>query len=441
MSEMPVVRIRKRSLVSRGLLALIFLVLCGGLTWVWVFTSVQRQDKFIHTALVLFIAFILFLLWVLFASAWRAGLRWSVFVGTVAVVLFCRFTLRISGVTGDLIPIVEWKWKKPRVVGVETNSASTPRSAANEAVPLTNSYPQFLGPNRDGTLPGPQLARDWKKNPPKELWRHPVGAAWSGFAVVGNFAITQEQRGEEELVVCYDLLTGKSVWSHADRSRYATTIAGEGPRATPTISSNRVYTIGGAGILNCLELATGTVVWTKDTIREHKATLPMWGAACSPLVTERAVIVTVGGAGHTLVAYDKATGIKLWASGNDSVHWSSPERVALAGVPQILIFHENVASLRRADWQTALATSLAQFTAARHCAAGSLGRSGARLARLRRWQRIASDHAREQPVARDADLEIHSNEIQVRELHSPWTVTSTAWMTAHWRASISRLVI
>jgi len=296
MNEMPVVRIRKRSLVSRGLLTLIFLVLCGGMRWVWVFTSVQRQDNFIHTALVLFVAFILFLLWVLFASAWHARMRWSVFVGTVAVVLFCRFTLRISGVTDDLIPIVEWKWKQPPTVSAESTSASAPRSSANEAAPLTNSYPQFLGPNRDGTLPGPLLARDWKKNPPKELWRHPVGAAWSDFAVAGSFAITQEQRAEEELAVCYDLLTGKVIWSHSDQSRYATMIAGEGPRATPTISSNRVYTIGGAGLLNCLELASGNVVWTKDTVREHKASVPTWGAACSPLVTERAVIVTVGGA-------------------------------------------------------------------------------------------------------------------------------------------------
>jgi len=313
-------------------------VIAGALVWNWFLRDAQRQDKLVLTGMLALSGYAIFLLWVVFVSRWPARARWPVFVGTIAIILFCRFCLRISGVTGDLIPIVEWRWKQLRVVSIE------PREGARtaESASLTNSYPQFLGPNRDGTLPGPLLARDWKQIPPRELWRHEVGAAWSGLSVEGHRAVTQEQRGEDELVICYDVMTGNELWSHADKSRYATTIAGEGPRATATISSNRVYSMGGAGVLNCLELATGKPLWTKNTLAEHRATLPEWGVACSPLVTERAVIVSVGGYRHALVAYDKDSGAMLWAGGNDDPHWSSPIRAAFEGVSQILIFSESV---------------------------------------------------------------------------------------------------
>ena len=98
------------------------------------------------------------------------------------------------------------------------------------------------------------------------MWRQKVGAAWSGFVIVGNVAITQEQRGADDCVVAYELLTGKPLWQHASTARYDTVIAGEGPRATPTVVSNRVFTCGGTGILNCLDLASGKLLWAHDLV-------------------------------------------------------------------------------------------------------------------------------------------------------------------------------
>ena len=328
-------RARRRGLWAIGLWAL---VIGGALAWTWLFQDTHRQSKWIHTTIIAIAAWSGFLVWVLFGSRWPARVRWAVFGGTIGLMILGPLAFRISGVNGDLLPILDWRWKKARVVSVEQQGGA--RTA--ESARLTNSYPQFLGPSRDGVLPGPALARDWKQFPPKELWRHAVGSAWSAFAVDGARAITQEQRGDDELVVCYDALTGLQLWAHADQSRYATTIAGEGPRATPTIAGDRVFSIGGTGVLNCLELATGKMIWSKDTLKEHGAKLPDWGVASSPLVTERAVIVAVGGRNRSLVAYARDTGAKLWAAGHDDAHWSSPIRVTLAGVPQVLIFSESV---------------------------------------------------------------------------------------------------
>jgi outer membrane protein assembly factor BamB len=102
--------------------------------------------------------------------------------------------------------------------------------------------------------------------------------------------------------------------------------------------------MGGAGILNCLDLATGRAIWSTNTLQEFSAKLPEWGVACSPLVSETAVMVTVGGGGRTLVAYDRKNGRRLWAAGVDDAQWSSPVRAVLAGVPQILTFNDSMAA-------------------------------------------------------------------------------------------------
>src|ERR671938_238879 len=103
---------------------------------------------------------------------------------------------------------------------------------------ITGSFPQVLGPTRDGNLRGVTLYTNWM------------------------------------------------AWTHSDSAHYFTTMGGDGPRATPTIAGGRVYTFGATGILNCLELAGGNVVWTKNLAHEHSAPLPSWGFAGSPLIHE-----------------------------------------------------------------------------------------------------------------------------------------------------------
>jgi len=182
------------------------------------------------------------------------------------------------------------------------------------------------------------LQRDWTAHPPRQVWRRTVGAAWSGFAVSGGRAVTQEQRSDDELVVCYDLVTGAPLWAHSDRTHYHTVIAGEGPRATATIAGQRAFTLGATGILNCLDLGTGRRLWSTNITASSSRSLE-WGFSSSPLVDGNRVIVSPGGPnGRSLVAYDTTTGECLWSGGNDRGSYSSPTRVTIHGVAQILIF-------------------------------------------------------------------------------------------------------
>ena len=300
---------------------------------------ISFQQRTMATGQVVVISTFLGLLWVLFLSRLRWAVRLGVFGGVVGAIALTAGLFRIRGVTGDLVPIFEWRWKQSEAQTLPTSQPSPAPAIPKLLVETTNDFPQFLGPLRNCSVVGPTLARDWKAQPPQKLWQQPVGAAWSGFAVLGNYAVTQEQRGEEEFVVCYDLLTGKVQWSHADTAHYNTTIAGEGPRATPTIQSNRVFTVGGTGILNCLDLETGARIWSKDIIKDNNAKVNGWGVSGSPLLLDQMVIVNPGGPdGRSLVAYQAATGDFVWGGGNAGADYSSPFLATLAGVRQILIF-------------------------------------------------------------------------------------------------------
>ncbi|HVY70885.1 MAG TPA: PQQ-binding-like beta-propeller repeat protein [Verrucomicrobiae bacterium] len=246
--------------------------------------------------------------------------------------------------SGDLIPILEPRWAKrelPQAKSAPTVAASPAPKTPEPAASARADFPQFLGPHRTAVINGVTLDADWAAHPPQIVWRQKIGAGWSGFVIVGNRAITQEQRGEEELVTCYDLSTGQLLWSHADAARYFTPIAGEGPRATPTVVSNRVFTLGSTGILNCLDLASGKSLWTHNITTEAGAKVPDWGYAGSPLMLDGKVIVSAGGEqGKSMLGYRADSGELAWSAGNTQASYGTPFAATLAGTRQILIFNQ-----------------------------------------------------------------------------------------------------
>jgi outer membrane protein assembly factor BamB len=127
--------------------------------------------------------------------------------------------------------------------------------------------------------------------------------------------------------------------------RFEERIAGIGPRATPTIDNGKVYALGALGHLQCLDGASGKLVWKHDLVTESGATPPQWGKSCSPLVYENLVVASAGGPdGKSLVAYNKHDGKLAWSAGNDASSYSSPALMMLAGVPQIVMVNEQYTS-------------------------------------------------------------------------------------------------
>ena len=149
---------------------------------------------------------------------------------------------------------------------------------------------------------------------------------------------TQEQRGENEAVVCLDANTGKTIWDYEYESRFWESVAGAGPRATPSIADEGLFSLGANGILTCLNASTGAKIWERDIQVDADRKPPMWGFASSPLVTEGVVIVHAGGAkGKGILAYEATTGKLKWTIASGDHSYSSAQSANLMGVPGVLM--------------------------------------------------------------------------------------------------------
>ena len=235
----------------------------------------------------------------------------------IAAVTFGYWDLiRCDGMSGDFQAEMHWRWEKSAedqfLATLPADSTAKPASAE----PLGKAvWPEFRGPQRNGAVPGIVLDAAWSTRPPKEVWRHKIGPGWSSFSIAGNRIFTQEQRGPQEVVVCYDAETGAERWVHASPARFAETMGGVGPRATPTLAGERLYALGATGLLDCLDPLTGTVKWERDLKHDARPNPPTWGFASSPLVVGDRVVVHAGGPDDKgVVAYDTKTGKLCWSA-------------------------------------------------------------------------------------------------------------------------------
>ena len=284
----------------------------------------------------------LVLLWVLVVPRFSRRLRLTCLAVTLLLVLGLKLTVRVDGtLDGTGLPRLAWKWSGGRVALTTPAALSVPAAPSNDPrLAQTADVPQFFGTRGDGVVIGAKLSRDWITQAPVELWRQPIGEGWSSFAVVRGRAYTQEQRGEDELVSCYDMFTGQHLWAHPEKVRFSQWQSGDGPHATPAVTEGRVYAYGGTGLLSCLDAATGQLVWQRAVLTENNLTNLEWGISASPLLVDGWVIVTGGNTqGPVLFAYQQDTGAPVWKTGNDRATYASPILTTLAGRRIILANH------------------------------------------------------------------------------------------------------
>ncbi len=218
-------------------------------------------------------------------------------------------------------------------------SEPTASSRTNQVAELTPYWTDFRGPRRDGIYDERPILTDWPVDGLRRLWRLPCGGGYASFVVARGLAVTIEQRRENEAVVAYDLDSGREEWVTSYPARFSEWMGGDGPRATPLYFEDFIYSLGATGELRCLSLLHGTVLWRRNILEETGAANLRYGLACSPIMVGNNVVVLSGSVslGQAVVAYDFLTGDKQWSALTDTMAYTSPALIELAGRRQLLL--------------------------------------------------------------------------------------------------------
>lgn len=296
-----------------------------------------------------------FLIWLLLLGIWFLIfgqpvfkirlLRFLMGIGTFVLLGIIAYkALRYEGSSsGSSFPKLSWKWAKETstVIVAEKNDVAEVSAATADLL-------NFLGPDRNGKWDELHFNPDWNSHPPELVWRRAIGKAWSSFVVKGDLAITQQQNGDNEEVICLDILTGEEKWRYADTGvrlllekaeNGGAAMGGDGPRSTPTIFGNRIFSLGSTGIANCLDLDTGTLIWSHNVIKDYDGELQRWGSANAPLVIPGEKCVIFAGTdrpGANLIACDIETGAIRWIYRGSGASYSSPRILTFDGIEQIV---------------------------------------------------------------------------------------------------------
>ena len=210
-----------------------------------------------------------------------------------------------------------------------------PTPLASDAV--THDWASFLGPSHNAVSTETPLRRYF---PPPLVWELPKGTGYSSPAVAGDRLVFIHRIADEEVVECLDTETGANRWQF----RYATAFEdlygyNNGPRSSPVIAGNRVFTVGAEGKLHCLDLESGEEVWSRDFWVEYGVTQDFFGTASTPLVQDELLVVNVGGPrGACVVGFDIATGREAWRAGDWGPSYASPVPATVHGQRRVFVF-------------------------------------------------------------------------------------------------------
>lgn len=199
---------------------------------------------------------------------------------------------------------------------------------------------QWGGPDQSFRAPASRLAGAWPAAGPKVLWRREIGEGFSAILYQRDRLFTMARRGDQEAVVCLDADSGETAWeTRYDPPRYEGQHGfGIGPRSTPLLAGERLFTIGISGTLLALSSRSGDVLWRRELWDELGGNRLSHGYSSSPIAWEKTLIVPVGGPGAGLVALDQETGEIRWRSAPLANSYSSPRLIELGGEPQVLAF-------------------------------------------------------------------------------------------------------
>lgn len=217
-------------------------------------------------------------------------------------------------------------------------------------------WPRFLGPEADNTSPETNLLDRWPKKGPPVLWDKRVGTGYGAASVLGGRLVVHHRVGNQEAVECLKAETGETLWRHSYSSSFRDPYGyNNGPRCSPLLKEDRCYTFGADGMLSCVNLQNGDLLWEVDTALRWKVPEGFFGVGSNPLLWKDILLVIVGGQPDSgMVAFDAETGKVRWESvgksnwqgepmlgwrGERTVEWNGREKQASYAAPVVAEIH------------------------------------------------------------------------------------------------------
>ena len=202
-------------------------------------------------------------------------------------------------------------------------------------------WPQWRGPNRDGTLRAYVEPRSWPERL-TQRWKIDIGTGYATPIVVGSRVFAFSRQHENEVMRAVDADSGKIIWETSYPAPFkmnpATARHGPGPKSTPTYADGRLFTLGISGIVTAFNARDGKQIWQKPAPPVE----PLFHTAQSALIDRGSVILHVGGHNQgALTAFDPATGAVKWTWNGDGPAYGSPIIADIGGTHQVITFSQN----------------------------------------------------------------------------------------------------
>lgn len=221
-----------------------------------------------------------------------------------------------------------------------------PETAAKQLVDLSDrngeDWKEFLGPRGDGTSAEKGIDPSLWSPHPKIVWTRQLGVSYGSPCIVGDRLLQFDRFGNEEQLTCIDIESAAEIWQWKSKIDYDDMYGyNNGPRCSPVVAGEHVYTYGVAGQLSCIELASGKQVWSRNVLSDYSVVQNFFGVASTPYIFEDLLLVMVGGSpkssnslppgrldlvepnGTAVVAFDRFTGKEKYRLGNDLASYAS----------------------------------------------------------------------------------------------------------------------
>ncbi|MBX2851408.1 MAG: PQQ-like beta-propeller repeat protein [Phycisphaeraceae bacterium] len=199
---------------------------------------------------------------------------------------------------------------------------------------FATDWPNWRGPNYDGTTTGEGFDPAFAKGGTDIRWSADIGVGFTGVTVAEGKAYTAGWKNGDTTFYAFDTKTGKKAWSHSFPTKKYDNLNVGGPSGTAAVNEGKVYHMARDGQFFCYDAGSGDIVWKKNLAKAYGVEVPRWGFSGSPLILDDTLYLDIG----KIIALDKATGKEQWVTKDYGPAYSTPALITLKGKDYLAVF-------------------------------------------------------------------------------------------------------